>query len=156
MNNTLKLIISIAFPLAAGLTGGLFTASQIPGWYVHLQKPSWNPPNWLFAPVWTVLYIMMGIALFLVWKNNADRKVKRTAITIFVVQMLLNFMWSFIFFNRHQVGYALADIVLLWMLIIATIYWFGKISTPAAWLLVPYLCWVTFAAALNFAIWKLN
>src|ERR1700712_4118840 len=111
MNNAVKLVISVAVPLAAGLSGGLFTASQIPVWYAYLHKPSWNPPSWLFAPVWTILYIMMGVALFLVWKKPAPSPAKRPAITAFVLQLILNFMWSFIFFNQHQIGYALADML---------------------------------------------
>ena len=156
MNNTLKLIIAISIPLAIGLSASFFTVSEIPGWFSQLEKPSWNPPNWLFAPVWTALYIMMGIALFLVWKSTAAAAWKRPALYAFAMQMVLNFLWSFIFFNRHQLAYAFGDIVLLWTFLVLTIFYFQKISAASAFLLVPYLCWVTFAACLNYSIWKLN
>ena len=157
MNNTLKLIISILIPLAVGFTASLFTTPEIPGWYQTIQKPFWNPPAYVFAPVWTSLYIMMGIALFLVWKNEASNPaLKRKAILLFIVQMLLNFLWSFIFFNQHQIGLAFAEIVLLGLFILLTIFAFAGINKVAAWLLVPYICWVSFAGILNFTIWQLN
>lgn len=156
MKPVLKLIISIAMPLAVGAIAGFFTTSSVDGWFATINKPSFNPPNWLFAPVWTALYIMMGIAFFLVWKSNADEKIKQSAMVLFFFQLALNFLWSFIFFYAHQPGWALVDIVALWILIFFTIIWFGKISPAPAWLLVPYICWVSFATVLNFAIWKLN
>jgi translocator protein len=156
MKPVLKLIISIAIPLAVGAIAGFFTTSSVEGWFTSINKPSFNPPNWLFAPVWTALYIMMGIAFFLVWKSNADEKIKQSAMVLFFFQLALNFLWSFIFFYAHQPGWALVDIGALWILIFFTIIWFGKISPAAAWLLVPYICWVSFATVLNFAIWKLN
>ena len=151
-----KLIIAVLIPLAVGSLAGYFTASSVTGWYTTLVKPSFNPPNWLFAPVWTSLYIMMGIALFLVWNSGAAEDVKRTAVTLFIVQLVLNFLWSFVFFYAQQPGWALVNIILMWISIFLTILWFGKISSLSAWLLVPYICWVSFATVLNFAIWKLN
>ena len=151
-----KLIIAVLIPLAVGSLAGYFTASSVTGWYTTLVKPSFNPPNWLFAPVWTSLYIMMGIALFLVWNSGAAEDVKRTAVTLFIVQLVLNFLWSFVFFYAQQPGWALDNIILMWIFIFLTILWFGKISSLSAWLLVPYICWVSFATVLNFAIWKLN
>jgi benzodiazapine receptor len=156
MNNKVKLLIAMAVPLVIGLISGSFTASQIPVWYAHLNKPSWNPPSWLFAPVWTILYIMMGIALYLVWKSDAIKSIKKTAILCFEIQLILNFCWSFIFFNQHQMGMAFVDILLLLFFIIATIFSFKKISLTAAWLMLPYLLWVGFAACLNYTIWQLN
>jgi len=156
MKPVLKLIISIAIPLAVGAIAGFFTTSSVDGWFTTINKPSFNPPNWLFAPVWTALYIMMGIAFFLVWKSNADEKIKQSAMVLFFFQLALNFLWSFIFFYAHQPGWALVDIIALWVLIFFTITWFGKISPAPAWLLVPYISWVSFATILNFAIWKLN
>ncbi len=156
MKATYKLIISILIPLAIGSLAGLFTSSSVNGWYTTLVKPSFNPPNWLFAPVWTSLYILMGIAFFLIWKSKVNEVVKRTAISLYIIQLALNFCWSFIFFYAHQPGWALVDIILLWIFIFLTILWFGKISTVSAWLLVPYICWVSFATVLNYAIWKLN
>lgn len=151
-----KLIIAVLIPLSVGSLAGYFTASSVNGWYTTLVKPSFNPPNWLFAPVWTSLYIMMGIALFLVWNSGAAEDVKRTAVTLFIVQLVLNFLWSFVFFYAQQPGWALVNIILMWIFIFLTILWFGKISSLSAWLLVPYICWVSFASVLNYAIWKLN
>lgn len=156
MKTAYKLVIAIAIPLAIGSLAGFFTASSVNGWYTTLVKPSFNPPNWLFAPVWTSLYIMMGIAFFLIWKSNANDVVKRTAVTLYIIQLALNFCWSFIFFYAEQPGWALVDIVLMWIFILLTIRWFGKISSVSAWLLVPYICWVSFATVLNYAIWTLN
>lgn len=152
----MKLIISILIPLLVGITAGFFTTEGVNGWYAAAAKPSFNPPNWIFAPVWTTLYILMGIALYLVWKPAADKTLKQTAITLFVVQLILNFFWSFIFFSLQQTGWALVEIMVMWMAILLTIFWFAKISKKAAWLLVPYVCWVSFATVLNFYIWKLN
>lgn len=154
----MKFIISLLIPLATGGVAGFFTNSGVKGWYVAAKKPSFNPPNWLFAPVWTVLYVMMGVALYLVWKNQLQERAtdKRKALIYFGIQMVLNFFWSFIFFYAHQPGWAFVEIVALWLMILITIFAFGKISSTAAWLLVPYITWVTFATVLNFYIWKLN
>jgi translocator protein len=157
MNNILKIIIAIAIPLIAGGISGFFTTSEISGWYQTITKPSWNPPNWLFGPVWTMLYILMGIALYLVWKNEtAEASIKRTAIILFAIQLLLNFFWSLIFFKQHQIGWAFIEIIAMWFFILLTIFAFAKVNTAAAWLLVPYICWVSFASILNYTIWKLN
>lgn len=156
MNNTIKLVISILIPLIIGGTASLFTTPEIPGWYQSLVKPSWNPPNWLFAPVWTSLYVLMGIALFLVWKSVAPAAQKNGAILLFSVQLVLNFFWSFIFFRQHQLGWAFAEIIFLWLFILMTIFYFAKISNLAAWLLVPYISWVSFAGILNYTILQLN
>lgn len=156
MNNTTKLIISIALPVAVGATSGFFTATGVDSWYQTINKPSWNPPGWIFGPVWTTLYVMMGIALFLVWKSNTNEALKKTAITLFAVQMVLNFFWSFIFFKQEQSGWALVEIIVLWVAILLTIFAFAKVNKTAAWLLVPYISWVSFATILNYTIWKLN
>jgi tryptophan-rich sensory protein len=156
MNNILKLIISIAIPVAVGATSGFFTISGVESWYQTINKPSWNPPSWIFGPVWTTLYVMMGIALFLVWKSDASEGVKKTAISLFAVQLILNFFWSFIFFNQQQPGWALVEIIAMWVFILLTIFAFAKVSKPAAWLLVPYISWVSFATILNYTIWELN
>ncbi|MBK6634550.1 MAG: tryptophan-rich sensory protein [Chitinophagaceae bacterium] len=152
----MKLFISILVPLLVGAVAGLFTSSGVNGWYAVANKPWFNPPNWIFAPVWTLLYILMGIAFFLVWKASADKNVKQTAMILFSIQLILNFFWSFIFFKLQQPGWAFAEIILMWVMILLTILWFGKISAMAAWLLVPYICWVSFATVLNYSIWKLN
>ena len=156
MNNTLKLIIAIAIPLAVGATSGFFTITGVESWYQTINKPSWNPPGSVFGPVWTTLYVLMGVALFLVWKSSGSDTLKRTAITLFAVQLILNFFWSFIFFDQQQPGWAFVEIMTLWFFILLTIFSFTRVSKTAAWLLVPYISWVSFAAILNYTIWKLN
>jgi tryptophan-rich sensory protein len=156
MNNIAKLVISITIPVAIGATAGFFTVTGVDSWYQTIHKPSWNPPGWVFGPVWTTLYILMGIALFLVWKTDAGNSIKKKAIIIFAVQLMLNFFWSFIFFSQQQIGWAFMEIIVLWVMILATIFAFSKISKTAAWLLVPYISWVSFAAMLNYTIWRLN
>ena len=154
MNNAVKLLIALAVPLLIGFFGSFFTVSEIGSWYQTIRKPSWNPPNWIFGPVWTTLYVLMGISLFLIWRSSASHK--RIAIILFAIQLILNFFWSFIFFKQHQIGFAFAEILALWLMIILTILAFGRINKLAAWLLVPYISWVSFAVILNFAIWQLN
>lgn len=152
----LQFVLAVMLPLVVGGLSGFFTANAIEGWYTTLQKPWFNPPNWIFGPVWTLLYGMMGIAFFLIWKSEAPAGIKRTAVTAYFVQLAFNFAWSLIFFYMEQPGWALVDILLMWIAIFYTIIAFGKISTGAAWILVPYISWVSFATVLNFAIWKLN
>jgi tryptophan-rich sensory protein len=156
MTRSFKLIISIGAPLFVGAIAGYFTSKEIRNWYFQLNKPWWNPPNWLFGPVWTTLYILMGIALFLVWKKEPTDYSKRQAVNLFWIQLLLNFLWSFIFFRYHQPGWALVEIVAMWAAIMMTILTFSKINKLAAWLLVPYISWVSFATILNYTIWQLN
>ena len=152
----MKLIISILIPVLVGAISGYFTSSGVNGWYALANKPWFNPPNWIFAPVWTTLYVLMGIAFFLVWKSEPTNLIKKTAIVLFAFQLLLNFFWSFIFFKLQQPAWAFAEIILMWVMILLTILWFGKISSTASWLLVPYICWVSFASVLNYSIWRLN
>jgi len=156
MSNTIKLIIAILVPLAVGGISGFFTASGVDGWYAAVQKPTFNPPNWLFGPVWTLLYILMGISLYLIWKQPETTPYRNTAITIFVIQMVLNFCWSFIFFKLQEPGYAFAEIVLMWLSILLMIIYFIKVNPVAGYLQIPYLCWVSFASVLNYSIWQLN
>jgi tryptophan-rich sensory protein len=125
-------------------------------WYEDLQKPEWNPPSWLFGPVWTLLYILMGIAFYLVWKGKGSSPQKRLAMTLWGVQLLLNFCWSIIFFKLQETGWATVEIALLWLALLATIFAFAPLSRLAAWLLVPYISWVSFAAYLCYTIWQLN
>ena len=139
-----------------GGISGSFTSASINTWYVTLNKPWFNPPNWIFGPVWTLLYLMMGIAFYMIWKSEAVNAVKQTAVILFAAQLLVNFLWSLIFFYLKQPGWAMIDIILMWILIVATIFSFGKISSTAAWLMLPYICWVSFAMILNFYLWKLN
>ena len=156
MKSYVKLIIALAIPLIVGAIAGFFTSTSVNGWFTTIHKPSFNPPDWIFAPVWTTLYILMGIAFYLVWKSNTEHKVKKVAIIFYSIQLVLNFLWSFIFFGYHQPGWALADIILLLAMILLTTLWFERISVAAAWLMVPYICWVSFATVLNYYIWKLN
>lgn len=156
MNTITKLVIALAIPLLVGFTSGFFTATGVSTWFVTLKKPEWNPPNWIFAPVWTTLYVLMGIALFIIWKTQTELTKKRIAIFLFGFQLLLNFFWSFIFFNQHQPGWAFVEISVLWLAILFTILSFASISKTAAWLLVPYISWVSFAAILNYTIWSMN
>ncbi|KKW30061.1 MAG: Integral membrane protein [Candidatus Uhrbacteria bacterium GW2011_GWD2_52_7] len=152
----LKLAFAILGSQAAGFIGSLFTFSSVRGWYTTLERPAVNPPGWVFGPVWTTLYLLMGIAAYLVWQKGMNKKEVRYALGLFVGQLALNAMWSMVFFGLHSPGGALVNIALLWLAIIATIQAFAKVSRPAAWLLVPYLLWVSFASYLNFAIWLLN
>lgn len=143
---TKRLIFSILICLLAGAIGSIFTANTIPTWYAGLVKPSFNPPNWIFMPVWTTLYILMGIALYYAWKARK----------IFYVQLGLNMLWSILFFGLRNPLFALIDIILLWFAIFLTMLNFYKISKKAFYLMVPYLLWVSFAAALNLFIVTLN
>ncbi|MCD8741609.1 tryptophan-rich sensory protein [Mucilaginibacter roseus] len=150
------LIISIAITLAIGFTASYFTRPEIPGWYADLQKPSFSPPNWLFGPVWTTLYIMIGIAAYLVWQRRDGSAAYAKARNVYIVQLVLNFCWSLVFFGLHQMLGAFIVIIMLLVSIIGCIICFSRFSKAAAWLLVPYLLWVSFASVLNFSIYLLN
>lgn len=156
MKNWMKLVISVAVPVVIGFIGGQFSKPEIDGWYQSIEKPLWQPPNWVFGPVWTALYILMGISLYLVWKSNTPENRKRTAIALWIVQLVFNFLWSYIFFSLHELGWALAEILVLWVFILLTIFAFARISKLAAWLLVPYISWVSFASILAYTIYQLN
>lgn len=149
------MIISIAICLGAGGLGAIATTPEIDGWYKTIEKPSWNPPGYVFGPVWTALYIMMGVAAWLVWKREGFKKAK-VPLVLFTVQLLLNVVWSWIFFNLHQPGWAFVEIAVLWIAIVATTIAFFKCQKVAGWLMMPYLAWVSFASVLNFTIWQLN
>ena len=158
-----QLIFCVLICELAGILGSLFTAPAIGDWYSALTKPSLAPPNWVFAPVWTTLFLLMGVSLFLVWKKHSHilenvrmLKRRRLGIGFFVFQLALNTGWSIVFFGFKNPGAAFLEIILLWLAILATVVVFYKISKPAAWLLVPYLLWVAFAGYLNFAIWQMN
>jgi benzodiazapine receptor len=151
----IKLVFSLLITLGVGAIAGIATASGISSWYAYLLKPDFNPPNWLFGPVWTLLYILMGISLFLVWRQSSSRH-RYNAMSLFFIQLFFNFCWSFMFFYFHQIGLALIDIILLWIFILLTIIFFAKHHKTAAALLIPYLAWVSFATILNAAIYQLN
>ncbi len=156
MKNIYKFLISISIPLTVGAMAGYFTSTSVKTWFVTLQKPTFNPPSWLFAPVWTILYILMGIAFFLIWKSSATNTQKKPAYSIYWVQLALNFIWSLLFFYSQNPGAGLIDIVLLLIAILFTIKQFYAINKTSAFLLVPYVLWVLFATALNTQIWRLN
>ena len=151
-----KLVIAVVVSELAGVIGSVFTVPAIPTWYATLVKPALNPPGWIFGPVWTTLYLLMGVAAFLVWRKGLQQPQIKKALGIFAIQLTLNALWSIIFFGLHNPGIALAEIIMLWFAIIWTITAFFKISRPAAYLLLPYILWVSFAAYLNYAIWALN
>lgn len=153
--NIIKLAISILLPLSVGAVAGMFTSQAVPSWYASLNRPSFSPPNWVFGPVWTTLYILLGISFFLIWKESPS-KFGNLAIIVFAVQLLLNFAWSFIFFYFNLIGIALIEIILLWISIAFMIYLFHKIKPVAAYLNIPYLLWVSFASILNAGYYFLN
>jgi translocator protein len=149
MNKYLALVGFVVLCLAVGGGAGYLTSQSVLVWFPTLVKPWFNPPPWLFAPVWTTLYIMMAVAAWLVW-------LRKGSLSLFYVQLALNFAWSFLFFGLHSPALALIDIIALWVAILLTIVSFRKTDTRAGWLLVPYLAWVSFASVLNASIWWLN
>jgi translocator protein len=157
MNKSVKIIISIVACVTVGFLSGFATQSSVKTWFLTLEKPFFNPPSWLFAPVWTILYIMMGYAFGLVWSSNfAVKKELKVAMVIFGIQLALNALWSIIFFGLCNPLLALIEIVLLWLFIYETIKVFKPIDNLASKLLYPYLAWVSFASILNASIWWLN
>jgi tryptophan-rich sensory protein len=156
MPNAVKLVIAVALPLVVAALSGLATSKGVETWYPTLVKPSFNPPAWVFGPVWTVLYIMMGVAAYLVWIRGIDTDGVRVALTVFVIQLALNGLWSILFFGMHQPGWALVEIVVLWAAIGATVLLFWRVAPAAGALLLPYWAWVSFATVLNGSLWWLN
>jgi len=142
--------------LSVGAISSLFTAPAIQSWYSALAKPAFNPPNWLFAPAWTLLYLLIGMAAYLVWAKGNERKEVRGALYLFLIQLALNFLWSLVFFHWHALWWAFAEIVVLWLVILCTILKFRPISRFAMYLMVPYILWVSFAAILNLSVAILN
>jgi tryptophan-rich sensory protein len=179
MKNSAKLIISILICEFAGIIGSIFTAPAIQSWYYFLNKPFFSPPNWIFAPVWTILFLLMGVSLYLVWlkdfninipADSVEKKVwnpiskkllfgswrEENVAWLFVFQLALNILWSVIFFGLKLPGFAFVEILMLWFAILYTIINFYRISKPAAYLLIPYILWVSFATFLNLSIWLIN
>ncbi|WP_095415750.1 TspO/MBR family protein [Thermogutta terrifontis] len=149
------LVVFVGVCLAVGFLGSLATAPQVDGWYRTLNKPTWNPPSSVFGPVWTTLFITMGIAAWLVWKQTGFRA-GNVPLGLFGLQLVLNAAWSWIFFGMHRPDLAFIEILVLWLAIVATMWAFFRYSRLAGWLLTPYLAWVSFAAVLNFTIWRMN
>jgi len=179
LGNTIKLLLSIIFCEFVGVIGASYTTSEITGWYTSLKKPFFNPPNWIFGPVWTILFILMGVSLYLVWSNKfeiknqilkSNKKIwnewskrfwtgswqKTNIVAIFCTQLFLNILWSVIFFTGHNPGLAFFELLMLWFAILYTIFNFYRVSKTAAYLLIPYILWVSFAGVLNFTIWIIN
>jgi benzodiazapine receptor len=156
MKRAIGIVISVVICELAGIIGSAFTAPSIAGWYAGLTKPPFNPPNWIFGPVWTALYAMMGIAAYLVYEKGMKNKEVRRALAVFAGQLLLNTLWSIVFFGAHMILTAAVVIVLLWVGILASILLFRRISRPAAYLLAPYILWVSFATVLNSSLYVLN
>ena len=156
MRNSVKLVVSLAIPQLVGITGAFATMSGVRDWYPELAKPGFTPPAWVFGPAWTLLYLLMGVALWLVWREADRNENVRPALHAFAVQLILNALWSFVFFGLRMPGAALVEIILLWGAILLTIERFRRVSRLAASLLVPYGLWVSFAAVLNASIWLLN
>jgi tryptophan-rich sensory protein len=156
MGNVLKLLLSLVVPLAVGGLAGWATSAGVAEWYPTLTKPTFNPPAWVFGPVWTLLYLMMGLAVFLVWRRGLEVEGVRAALAVFVVQLVLNGVWSLLFFGLRSPGLAFAEILVLWLAIGVTSWLFWRVAPAAGLLLVPYWAWVSFAAVLNGSIWSLN
>ena len=151
-----RLIISLALPQLAGIVGAFFTSPAIPGWYANLIKPSFSPPNWLFGPVWITLYILMGISVYLIWQKIKQNKKAVGTLWLFWTHLFFNAIWSIIFFGLQNPGLAFINIIIIWLMIVVLIIKFWRINRWAAYLLIPYLLWVSFASALNCFIWYLN
>jgi len=151
----LGLVVFLAVCFAVAGIGSLFTAAGMMGrWFDALPRPSWNPPNWLFGPVWTVLYTLMAIAGWLVWRERGGLRQATVPMALFAIQLALNLGWTGIFFYQRAPGAAFGEIVLLWLAILATMIVFWRVKSLAGWLFMPYLLWVTYAATLNYAIWR--
>jgi len=153
---SIKLLVAVSVCLLAGFVGSIFTTPAISTWYITLNKPALNPPNWIFAPVWTTLFILMGISLFLVLQEDMKKIETKIAIGFFAGQLILNILWSILFFGFHSPLAGLIEIGFLWIAILFTIITFWKVSKVSAILLLPYLFWVSVASILNFLIWRLN
>ena len=149
------LAVFLALSFAASAIGGMFTFPAIPGWYQNLEKPSWTPPDAVFGPVWTVLYIFMAVAAWLVWKRGGWTA-QRGPLTLWGVQLVLNSLWSILFFGMRNPALGLMGIVILWLAILATLIAFWTVSRLSGGLLIPYLAWVSYASALNYSIFRLN
>lgn len=157
MNKITRILTVVVTCLAIGYFSGIVTRSSITTWYPTLVKPSFNPPNWIFAPVWSMLYVMMGVAAGLVWsKIESDKEAVKKALVVFAIQLALNALWSYLFFGLHNPLLAGLEIIILWLMIYETYIQFAKINKMAGFLLIPYLLWVSFATVLNGSIWWLN
>lgn len=153
--NLFRLIASLVICQLAGLVGSIFTAPAIPGWYASLEKPAFNPPDWIFSPVWIFLFVLMGVVLYVLWQN-LPKKEARGALVFFVIQLGLNMLWSAFFFGLKSPMLAFLEIIVLWFFILLTMIKSSRVSKATVYLLLPYILWVNFAAVLNFLLWRLN
>jgi translocator protein len=156
LNSIVRLSISLLASFAAGGIGSLFTFKAIPTWYAGLKKPRYTPPRWVFGPVWTTLYVLMGTSVFLVWQSGLAVNGALTAFTLFWIQLAFNVIWSVVFFGMKSKGGGVITIIVLWLLILLTTITSFRVSTLAGWLLIPYIAWVTIASYLNIGVWLLN
>lgn len=154
--NYKRLIISLLLPQLAGLIGSVFTAPAIPGWYAGLARPPFSPPNWVFAPAWITLYLLMGLAVYFIWQKESESEKEKSAVNLFWLHLFFNAIWSPIFFGLKNPGLAFVNIVIILIFIIILIIKFWPIRKLSAYLLIPYLAWVSFASCLNYYIWILN
>jgi translocator protein len=154
--NIIRLFFSIALCQTAGVVGSFFTIPAIPTWYASLNKPTFSPPNWIFSPVWIILYTLMGISLFLVWSKKGKKIQVRRGVIIFMIQLVLNALWSILFFGLQSPLAGMIDIILLWGAIGLNVYAFFRLTLWAGWLLIPYWAWVSFAVILNITLLTLN
>lgn len=154
--NYKRLAISLSLPQLAGIIGSLFTTPAIPNWYANLNKPSFNPPNWIFGPVWIILYVLMGISVYLIWQEVEKNKKSKNAVTLFWMHLIFNASWPIIFFGLKNPALAFINIIIILAFIIILMIKFWKINKYSTYLLAPYLLWVSFAALLNYFIWHLN
>jgi len=150
------LAVSVIICELVGIGGSAFTVKSIPTWYAQLNKPLFSPPNWLFGPVWTLLYAIQGIAAYLIYQKIPTNPQAKTALGLFVVQLILNAIWTPLFFVAHNIKLAFFEIVLMWISILLSTIWFFRADETAGWLMLPYLAWVTFASVLNYSLWRLN
>lgn len=154
--NIVKLVASLAFAYIAAAVGSTFTMPAISAWYATINKPFFNPPNWIFAPVWTLLFTLMGVALFLIWKDGIKENPRQTAFWVFLVHLVVNILWSYVFFGLRNFSGGFLVIIVLWLMILYLVIKFWSIKKSAGILLLPYLFWVSFASILNYSIWVLN
>jgi benzodiazapine receptor len=152
----IKFVICLILTFSAAFVGSIFTREAVPDWYATLNRPSFTPPNWLFSPVWTILYLLMAISAFIVWQKGLANPAVKIALILYLIQLILNALWSVIFFGLKLPLPAFIEIIMLWTAIAFTILAFARVSITAALILVPYILWVSFAAVLNFSIWFLN
>jgi benzodiazapine receptor len=151
-----KLVAAVVICNLAGIVGSVFTSSSVGTWYQTINKPAFTPPGWVIGLVWTALFTLMGVALYLVWARGLRTPGAKSALSIFSLQLFLNILWSFFFFSLQNPFYAFMEIILLWIMILATMVSFYRIDRRATILLIPYILWVSFAAFLNYRVWQLN